>query len=505
MIDSSSFLLVHDLGLGKTVTTIAAAEDLMDHGEIDCALVLCPASIKWQWYKQVHKFADAGKSGKGPLVKVIEGTPSQRQAQYRGVKRGDYEYVIMNYEQVVIDWDIVRLLEFDCIICDEIVAIKNFKTKRSRHVKRLDAPFKWGLTGQPIENRPEELFSIMQWIDPNLLGDFRIFDRAFIERDQWGNPKKYCNLRTLHGRIKSVVDRKTRSQVKDQMPKIVREDYIVDFDPKAWRLYRHIARELIGVIREMPHYQTFDLIDHYVGSEDKRAQGEIMTRLMALRMLCDHPRLLDYSADWYDDPFTQAGSRYINGLRRAKTFDVLKETPKLDATIDLITQILEANSKNKIVLFSFFKPMLAPLIADRLRWDHELFTGDLSLQDREKGKERFLTDPGCRILLSSDAGGIGVDIPVANYLISYDLPFSAGKLHQREGRIDRISSVWPQITLISMLMRDSIEERMLDMLEQKMAIASAWMDGKGLDKSGSLELTLGSLVGFLEETARSVA
>ena len=142
--------------------------------------------------------------------------------------------------------------------------------------------------------------------------------------------------------------------------------------------------------------------------------------------------------------------------------------------------------------------MLA-IIGQHLKVDHELFTGDLTPRERDAAVERFTNDPRCRVLLSSDAGGIGVDLPVANYLISYDLPWSAGKFEQRNGRIIRISSQWPEVTLITMVMRDSIEERMLEMLEQKSAIASAWLDGRGVDKQGTFQVTLGTLADFLAE------
>ena len=103
------------------------------------------------------------------------------------------------------------------------------------------------------------------------------------------------------------------------------------------------------------------------------------------------------------------------------------------------------------------------------------------------------------VLLSSDAGGIGVDLPAANYLISYDLPWSAGKLKQREARIDRISTEWDEITLIKMVMKDSIEEWMLDHLLQKIGVAGAFIDG-GYDKKGQFQLTASGLADFLESS-----
>ena len=492
MLDRRTLLLAHGLGLGKTVTSIAACEELIDSGEAECVLVVCPASVKWQWKRQIDKFSD------GALTLVIEGPAGERRGQYRSVKRGDVEYVIMNYEQVVADWDVLRFLQFDVIVCDEIVAIKNPAAKRSRHVKRLQAPYKFGLSGQPIENRPEELFSIMQWVDADVLGRFDIFDRHFIVRNSYGAPQRYKNLHTLRELMADAMHRKTRHDVFDQMPSVVEQSYLIDFDRDTYRLYRRIVAELLDVIRAVPKYSNFSLANHYAGIDDGGAMGEIMPRLMALRMLCDHPGLLSYSADQFDDPDAAAGSAYAASLKASGVLDRLKHSPKLDITLELIGDILGADKANKVVLFSFFKPMLA-LIGSKLNVGYELFTGDQTPRERDAVVERFTTDPSCRVLLSSDAGGIGVDLPVANYLLSYDLPWSAGKFEQRNGRILRISSKWPEVTLLSMLMKGSIEERMFEMLETKIGIGAAWLDGKGVDSQGSFVLTFGTLVDFLEE------
>lgn len=162
----------------------------------------------------------------------------------------------------------------------------------------------------------------------------------------------------------------------------------------------------------------------------------------------------------------------------------------------MIEEILSADPSNKIVLFSFFKPMLS-IIGQQLKVGHEYFTGDFTTQEREAARDRFNDDPLCRVLLSSDAGGIGVDLPAANYLISYDLPWSAGKLKQREARIDRISTEWNEITLIKMVMEGSIEEWMLDVLNQKIAVGDAWIDG-AFNNQGQFELTAQGLCDFLE-------
>ena len=496
MLDRGSFLLAFIMGLGKTPTTIAAIEELIDSGEVKTVLIVALASIKLQWKDQIEKFTD------GALVKVIDGPKPARTAQYRAVKRGDVEYVIMNYEQVVNDWDIVRHLRFDVIVCDEITAIKSASSQRTQHLQRLGklnkGAYRFGLTGQPIENRPEELFTIMRWVDDSVLGPENIFDKTFVKRNSKGQVLLYKNLPLLKSLMESAMERKTRHDVKDQLPAIIESSYLIDLDRQALSLYKKIAREIIDLIKSTPTFGAFNVFDHYAGVNTNAAQGQVMARISALRMLCDDPRLLSYSAEAFDDPDTILGSQYAAGLKKAGLLDGLKHSPKLDVTLERMNEILDESPENKIVLFSFYKPMLG-LIADHLKCDYALYTGDIPLKVRHEELKRFQTDPTCRVFLSSDAGGVGVDIPQANYLLSYDLPWSAGKWEQRISRIIRISSLFPEITLYSMLIRGSIEERMYDMLVAKSAIASAWLDGEGVNKRGQYVLTLGTLIDFLQD------
>lgn len=492
MLERKCALLAHSMGLGKTVSAIAVVEELVDRGEAQEILVLCPASIKWQWRRQIDKFSD------GALAVVIEGTKQERTSQYRKVKRGDYEYVIMNYEQVVNDWDIVRHLNFDVIIADEVQALKSFAAKRSRHVKRLIAPYRFGLTGQPIENKPEELFSIMQWLDPSVLGRFDVFDKLFVVRNNFGGVKLYRNLPTLRKKMGTVMHRRTRDEIADQLPAIVENEYLIDFDPATRKAYQMIARDLLRAIQDAgPKYSSFDLVDHYSGTSNSGAgYAEIMPRLMALRMLCGHPKLLTISASNFDDPDSRLGSKYAAELRESGLLTGLKATPKMTATLEVIEEVLSEDPKNKVVLFSFFKPMLE-LISEKLKVGHVVFTGDLTPRERDEAIETFQNQKNCRVFLSSDAGGVGVDLPVGNTLINYDLPWSAGKFEQRQGRIIRLSSKWKSVTLLSMLMHNSIEERMSELLIEKGNIASAWLDGHGVSRQGEFEVTLGTLQDFL--------
>jgi superfamily II DNA/RNA helicase len=125
------------------------------------------------------------------------------------------------------------------------------------------------------------------------------------------------------------------------------------------------------------------------------------------------------------------------------------------------------------------------------------YTGRIDAKTKEENKIALNTDPTCRVLISSDAGGYGVDLPAANLLVNYDLPWSSGLSTQRNGRIKRASSTWETIVIQDMLIAGSIEVRQHEALQQKDSIASAVMDGVGIDDKGEIELSLGSLRSFI--------
>lgn len=508
ILENGSCVLAYHMGLGKTVLTIAVIEELLETEQIRECLIVVPASLKYQWEKEIHRFSDCAS------VIVVDGPPQKRKRQY--LAAANYEYVILTYEQVVNDWPMVKRLGHGAVVIDEATAIKNPAALRTKAIKQMKGDYRLALTGQPVENKPEELFSILEWVDKDVLGRFDIFDQTFIVRDGFGQPKRYKNLPMLREQVEGVVIRKRRDDpdVVASLPKVEEKTILVQMDPKGAKLYESIADDLFGLLTSMKGGGGFDIFAHYGkadgGGEGNQAQGEIMTRLLCLRMLCDHPDLIRYSADLYDETSSpdfesmQAGSKYASYLMANDALKGVTKHPKLDATVETIHEILKEDPRNKVVVFSFFKEMLAILgetVEEKTKTKTSTFTGDMNARQREAEKRRFQDDPETRVFLSSDAGGYGVDLPQANYLISTDLPWSAGKLDQRNARIIRLSSEWESVMLINMLIKGSVEERQYDMLDQKRKIAGAFLDGQNVDSRGEMELTLSRLSEFLADSA----
>lgn len=496
MVERGQMLLAMVMGAGKTPTTLASIEKLLDDDEVDKVCVVVPSSLKYQWLREINKFTTS-------KAIVIDGSPKQREKLWR-LAIG-CQYVIINPESLTKDVKHWESLRFNAMVIDEATIIKSFTSKRSKLLKKLGAKchYRFALTGQPIENKPEELFSIMQFVDTSVLGKFDIFDRTFIVRDHFGKPVRYRNLKQLNESMSEAMVRKTRDDIKDQLPEVITQVVPVQFDPTMASVYERIAIDLLDEIQKAisQHGRSFDLWAHYHGGQGNEAQGQIMSRLTVLRMLCDNPQLVVESAQAFDDPSKHnEGSAYAAKIVDDGWIPASYKTPKLDTVVEYIKDVLNEDPSNKVVLFSFFKKNLR-LIKEATKGLTEsvLFMGGMGADERDVAKQRFATDDNVRLFLSSDAGGYGVDLPQANYLISYDLPWSAGKLDQREARIIRLSSTHPHVTVVSFVMKGSIEERQYEMLQQKREINKAFID-KGYDSQGKFELNLGTLSEFLSHS-----
>jgi len=503
MVDQKQILVAYEMGLGKTPMTIAALEELRSNRELpDTVLILCLASLKYQWQAEIEKFAKTESL-------VIDGSPKQRASQYGQLK--NFRYVIMNYEQVVNDWEVIKVKNFSAVVCDEATAIKGFRAKRAKKVKELSKkiPIRFALTGTPIENgRPEEVYSIMQFVNPSVLGRFDLFDKAFIVRNHFGGVLRYRNLPTFHQVLSEHIVRKSQTDedVKPYLPDAVyREPIIVDLDPSAKKLYNHIANDLLDLLTQASTMfgSSFSVSALYGqgtswDGPENEYRGMIMSRVTALRMLSSHPNLILKSKDNFEKQ-TGKGSAYIHSLGDTGLLDKLTKAPKLDAVVGYLVEHLSIDPTYKAVVFSSYVDCVSEIV-DRLNskgFNSSKYTGSMNAKEKESAKVDFQTNPETRVLVSSDAGGYGVDLPQANLLLNYDQPWSAGLSVQRNGRINRASSTWATITIQDILVRNSIEERQYAMLKQKQTVAHAVLDGAGINDKGGVDLTVGSLIQFL--------
>ncbi|MGB0714155.1 MAG: SNF2-related protein, partial [Gammaproteobacteria bacterium] len=220
-------LLADDMGLGKTLQSIAAARWLHDHAGARRILVACPASLKQQWAREIERFT-------GMAARVIQGGPEARGVQYR---RGD-GFFIVNYELILRDLTVINeTLSPDLLILDEAQRIKNWRTKIAAAVKLIPSRYAFVLSGTPLENRLEDLYSLMQVVDPQVLGPLWRYLVDFHVSDERGKVLGYRNLSELRRRLAPVMLRRDRSLVRDQLPERIQQRLDVSMTPAQQDLH----------------------------------------------------------------------------------------------------------------------------------------------------------------------------------------------------------------------------------------------------------------------------
>jgi SNF2 family DNA or RNA helicase len=201
-------LLADEMGLGKTIQAIAACGLLNRMGKVTRVLVVTPASLKAEWEEQIQRFT-------GLSYRLVFGPYLER---LRGYQVSVF-FTIVNYEQMVRDaLEVNRLLRPDVVILDEAQRIKNWSTKTAQAIKRLQSRYAFVLSGTPIENRIDELYSIIDFLDPTVFGPLFRFNRDFYELDERGRPKEYRNLELLHDRIRPLLLRRRKADVETELP-----------------------------------------------------------------------------------------------------------------------------------------------------------------------------------------------------------------------------------------------------------------------------------------------
>jgi hypothetical protein len=426
-----SALLADEMGLGKTIQGIAACELLALLKGIERVLVVCPASLKAEWEEQIARFCDRG-------TRLVFGPRTQRHDAYREPAF----FTIVNYEQVLGDAeDINTVLRPDVIVLHEAQRIKNWQTKTARRVKSLRSPYAFVLTGTPVENRIDELYSIVQYLDPEVLGPLFRFNRDFYRLDEKGRPVDYQNLADLRERLMPLLLRRRKADVETQLPGRTVKNYFVPMAEEQrlrYEDYHAPAARLIAKAQKRPLTQ---------------AEFELLQKLLAcMRMVCDTPAILDPTC---------------------------RISPKLEELEGILGDLME-EPERKVIVFSEWERMLTMVreLAGEMGIDAAWHTGSLP-QDRRRAEiNRFKRDPACRLFLSTDSGSVGLNLQVASAVINIDLPWNPAKLEQRIARAWRKNQM-RSVSVINLVTEDSIENNILHLLASKQALADGVLDGSG--------------------------
>jgi len=424
-------LLADEMGLGKTVQAIAACELLRRTSGVQRVMVIAPASLKGEWEDQIAKFTDL------PSI-IIQGSRANRLRQYQ--QPGFF--FLANYEQIRLDaQEINTLLAPEVIVLDEAQRIKNWQTKTAISIKRLQSHYAFVLTGTPVENRIDEIYSIVQFLDPHIFGPLFRFNRDFYQLDEKGRAIGYRNLDQLHKRLRPIMLRRRKEDVEGQLPGLTVNTYFVPMHKEQTLRYEEYETKLArlaAIARKR--------------SLTKEEMERLQRYLACMRMLCDTPYILD------------------RGCRIS---------PKLQELRNLLQEIVE-DGDHKIIIFSEWERMLQ-LVRDQaedMGLGYAWHTGKVPQPKRRAEIRRFKDDPCCRLFLSTDSGSLGLNLQAADVVINLDMPWNPARLDQRIARAWRKHQKRP-VQVINLVSEHSIEHRMLTLLEQKRTLAEGVVDGRG--------------------------
>lgn len=439
-------LLADAPGLGKTIQTAAAFEQVA--GPI---LVLVPASLKFNWQEELKKWVPKEKSI------VIHGDKQRRRELWYHASKGRAKWVIANYELLLRDFDDMNQRWLG-IVCDEADRIANPFAKTTKLLKQLShySPHsckRVALTGTPVSNSPEDLWSIADWISPRMLGTYKQFRERYLVTDPRYPSRiiSYRNLEGLREKIEPIMLRRQKEEVLNDFPAKTVEHIRFDLsrdEAKAYVGLRNNIREELEKMKEL----------------DRRTLNIIPVKMLRLKQLTDHVKLID----------TEAGDSI--------------DSTKLSILKEMLTPIVK--SGEKAIVFTQFSTMAKILYAElgAAGYSPGLIYGDINAMDRQVIVNQFRDNEDMKVIIMTEAGSYGLNLQAASYVFHYDASWSIGKLEQREGRAHRVGQTKP-VTVYHLIARNTIDEYVLRVLKGKRDISDKILgDGEELEVEEQLSL-----------------
>ncbi len=452
-LSSGRLLLADDMGLGKTAQAIACCHALWETKQLRRGLLVVPASLKSQWLREWQAWTDAP-------VCVLEGQPDERAKLWRSTRSG---FLIVNYEQVIRDLELVQAWQAELVVLDEAQRIKNWATKTAICVKALRPEYRLVLTGTPMENRIDELASIFDWVDDHALEPkWRLVPWHGVFADGSREIVGARNLDTLRERLAPRFLRRLRSEVLTQLPPRTDTLVPVDLTPEQRDEHDALQRPIMILMQtavRRPLTQPEFL--------------RLMQMLTTQRIIANGIGQLRFESVW---PAIGSLARPNPALLGSLC------SPKLLQLRELLRALVVEQGR-KVVVFSQWRRMLtlanwavADVLADSGR-RAVFFTGKEKARRRTQNLVDFHDDPTASVLFASDAGGVGLNLQrAASACINLELPWNPAVLEQRIGRIYRIGQEKP-IDVYNLVSQDCIEARIANLVADKKQLFRGLFEG----------------------------
>lgn len=412
--------LADDMGLGKTVQTIAV---LLNQAKKGPCLVLAPTSVGSNWKIELRKFA--------PSLNIHQFENRNREELVNSLGKNDV--LIVGYGLLSNVEKYLTSLNWSMVVFDEAQALKNFETKRAKAGKNIQADFRLALTGTPIENRIEDLWSLFNNINPGLLGSWTAFHERFKNTDPGSADNK-----ALKKIVKPFLLRRLKSSVLDELPSRTEQNIMVEMSDKEKVFYNNLRSSLLEGLENAPANNKKFLI---------------LAGLTKLRRACCHPVLADNDMAQLED-----------------------RSSKIEKFIELVKEL--AAGGHKVLAFSQFTSFLS-LIEKALNEEHidyKYLDGSTPEEERAKRIAQFQAGEGDVFLLSLKAGGSGINLTAADYVIHLDPWWNPAVEDQASDRAHRLGQKRP-VTIYRLVSEHTVEEKILKLHAEKRELAADFLDG----------------------------
>lgn len=424
-------LLADEMGLGKTLQVIALMGSTLRKGK---CIVICPASLVYNWEAEIHRFMPSLKP------RIISGAAEERMNLIES--SSDDEILITSYDLLKRDIAFYENQKFDIEVIDEAQYIKNAGTSASKSVKAINSSFRIALTGTPIENRLSELWSIFDFILPGFFSSYSNFRAQFeipIVRDEDDLAE-----RDLTAMITPFILRRLKKNVLKDLPDKLEQVYYAKLEGEQKELYEARLQDLR------------DMVESASDAQFRENRLAILAELTRLRQICCEPGLL-----------------YEN---------YTGNSAKKELCLDMIREAIDAG--HKILLFSQFTTMLDEMIRlfDENGISYHLLTGATPKKKRIELVDSFQHDDVPVFCISLKAGGTGLNLTAADVVIHYDPWWNTAVENQATDRAHRIGQK-KVVSVYRLIMKDTIEERILEIQNQKKGLAESILSGEGISSN----------------------
>jgi len=476
MDEVKSGILADEMGLGKTVQAITLTGALKDRGEATGGMFIVPNTLIHNWHQEVKLWAPGAK------VVIIDGPPKKREAAYAEIKANGADFIIAPYSMLQREPEKLKAANGPKVVkfYDEGIRLKGWKTKTHQNAKgHLTDGRSIIMTATPIPNRPEELYSQMRLVQPDVLGSFASFKKNYCitESVHTGGGHYveavvgYRDLSGLRDKVAPYIRMKRKSDpdVKISMPPVQHLTPSLEMTPKQQRVYKALARQTLKDVRVAMRSQG-------------EGQKNILTLLLRMRQAVLSPELVDPS---------------------------VKDSPKLDHVASAISAHHNQHPDKGIVVFSEFNGAF-PLLRDRLKAmgyadrDFGTITGEVTGHDRSSAQDAFNEGRTKVLLVATKAGGEGLNLQKnANAVVHLSTPWNMALLNQATARVDRQGQKDP-VTVLRPLMNAGIEHKIEEVIMAKEALSAQILgyDGHGADSIEAAGLDAEGLLAMLEEEAK---